>query len=438
MTFSVYNDFVIDRYTTPLMAHLWSEQTKFEYWLLVEQAIAEAQGKLGIVPKTLAPKLKKAKIDVKLIEEIEEQVQHDVIAFLKSIEKPLGKDAKFLHFGLTSYDIVDTALALRCLIGCDYLVSTAKELAFIIRKLAIRHKYTLMMGRTHGIFAQPITFGVKCLSWYQEIIRNILRLQNCQKNLRFGKISGAVGVYTEINPKVEEMALKKLGLKPEPVSTQVIPRDRYAELLTTLAILASSLERIATEIRNLQRSEISEVSEPFKAEQRGSSAMPHKKNPIVCERICSLARVVRSFAQVGMENIALWHERDLTNSANERIVISGAFSLLHYMLLKTITVIKGLNVYPDKMKENIDKSKEQFFSQSLMMAMIKKGMDRDKAYRLTQEMSFQSKDKNVWLSKVVLENKEITKILNNKEIENLFSWKKLRENVDYIFKRNKD
>jgi len=429
---------VIERYSTPLMSYLWSEQTKFEYWLLVEQAIANAQSKLGIIPKTLAPKLKKTKIDVKLIGKIEEQVQHDVIAFLKSIEKPLGKDAKFLHFGLTSYDIVDNALALRCLIGCDYIIATAKELAYVIKKLAIKHKYTLMMGRTHGVFAQPITFGVKCLSWYQEIIRNILRLQNCQENLGFGKISGAVGVYTEINPKIEELALKKLGLKPEPVSTQIIPRDRYAELLNNLAVLASGLERIATEIRNLQRSEIGEVAEPFKSEQRGSSAMPHKKNPIVCERICSLARLVRSFSEVGMENITLWHERDLTNSANERIIIPGAFSLLHYMLLKSIGVIKGLNVYPDKMKENIDKSKEQFFSQSLMMALVKKGVDRDKAYKIIQELSFQSKDKDALLSKVVSENKEPAKILNKKEIENLFSWKRLRENVDFIFKRNKD
>jgi adenylosuccinate lyase len=420
------------------MFHLWNEQTKFEYWLLVEQAVAEAQGKLGIIPKTLSLKLKKAKIDVRLIAEIEDRVQHDVIAFLKSIEKPLGKDAKYLHFGLTSYDIVDTALALRSIIGSDYVISALKDLALTIQKLAQKHKYTLMMGRTHGVSAQPITFGVKCLSWYQEIIRNIVRLQNCQKNLGYGKISGAVGVYTEINPKVEEIALKKLGLKPEPVSTQVIPRDRYAELLTTLAILASSLERIATEIRNLQRSEISEVSEPFKQEQQGSSAMPHKKNPIVCERICSLARVVRSFAQVSMENISLWHERDLTNSANERIIIPGAFNLVHYMLLKMINVIGGLKVYSDKMEENIDESKEQFFSQSLMMAMVKKGLDRDKAYKITQKLAFEAKEKEENFSKIVLQNTKIREIFSEKEIKSLFSWKRLWENIDHIFKRIKD
>lgn len=420
------------------MSQLWSEQTKFEYWLLVEQSVASAQAELGIIPKSLYPKLKKVKIDVKAIAEYEEIVQHDVIAFLKSIEKPLGNDAKFLHFGLTSYDIVDTALALRCLIGCDYILSTLKDLAQTTRQLAQKHKYTLMMGRTHGIHAQLITFGLKGLSWYQEIIRNILRLQNCQKNLGYGKISGAVGAYTEIDPRVEVLALKRLGLKPEPVSTQVIPRDRYAELLNALAVIASGLERIATEIRNLQRSEISEVSEPFKEKQQGSSAMPHKKNPIVCERICSLARVVRSFAVVGLENIPLWHERDLTNSANERIVIPGAFNLVHYMLIKLNSVIKELKVYPDKMKENIDKSKEQFFSQSLMIALINKGVSRERAYKITQKLAFKAKEKDENLSKIVLQDPEIKKLFQKKETDNLFSWKRLRSNVDFIYKRIKN
>jgi adenylosuccinate lyase len=425
------------RYSTSLMSHLWSEQTKFEYWLLVEQSVAWAQAELGIIPKSLYPKLKKAKIDVKTITEYEEIVQHDVIAFLKSIEKPLGNDAKFLHFGLTSYDIVDTALALRCLIGCDYIISALKDFAQATKQLAQKHKYTLMMGRTHGIHAQPITFGLKCLSWYEEIIRNILRLQNCQKNLGYGKISGAVGVYTEIDPRVEVLTLNRLGLKPEPVSTQVIPRDRYAELLNTFAIIASGLERITTEIRNLQRTEIGEVSEPFKQEQQGSSAMPHKKNPIVCERICSLARVVRSFAVVGLENIPLWHERDLTNSANERIIIPGAFNLTHYMLFKLNNVIKGLKVYPDKMKENIDKSKEQFFSQSLMMALVKKGLTRDKAYKISQELSFKAKEKNEYLSKIVLQDYQLKNLFKEKELKELFSWNQLKTNVDFIFKRIK-
>ncbi|MEO0076379.1 MAG: adenylosuccinate lyase [candidate division WOR-3 bacterium] len=381
---------MIERYVTPEMADLWSEKTKFQYWLLVEKSVADAQAQLGIIPKTLPPKLNKVKINVKEIEAIEQTIQHDVIAFLKSIEKQLGKDAQYLHFGLTSYDIVDTALALRCLIACNYILDSLKELAQIIKKLAIKYKYTLMMGRTHGVHAQPITFGLKCLSWYQEVIRNILRLQTAQKNLGYGKISGAVGTYAEISPKVELLALKKLGLKPEPVSTQIIPRDRYAELLTTLAILASGLERIATEIRNLQRTEIDELAEPFEKNQRGSSAMPHKKNPIICERICSLARIIRSYAQVGLENIAQWHERDLTNSANERIAIPSATILIDYMIQKLCYVLSNLVVKKDKMQENIDKSQEQFFSQRLMLALIKKGLSRDKVkwfknYRLKQK-----------------------------------------------------
>jgi adenylosuccinate lyase len=417
------------------MSDLWKEETKFKYWLLVEESVAWAQGKLGIIPKSLAPKLNKAKVNVKEIEQIEEVLQHDVIAFLKSTEKQLGKEAKFLHFGLTSYDIVDTALALRCLIACDYILSSLKNLASTVKSLAKKHKYTLMMGRTHGVHAQPISFGLKCLSWYEEISRSILRLQIAQKNLGYGKISGAVGAYTEINPKVELMALKRLGLKAEPVSTQIIPRDRYAELLTTLAILASGMERITTEIRNLQRTEIGELSEPFGKAQRGSSAMPHKKNPIICERIGSLARVVRSFAQIGLENIVQWHERDLTNSANERIIIPSSTSLIHYMAIKLNKVMQGLVVNKDKMKENIDKSKEQCLSQSLMIAMINKGIGRNKAYKVTQRLAFEAKEKDEYLSKLALRDKEINKFFTAQEINNLFSWQRLKNNIDYIYKR---
>ncbi len=417
------------------MADLWSEETKFKYWLLVEESVAYAQGKLGIIPKTLVPKLNKVKIDVKAIEEIEKTVQHDVIAFLKSIENQLGKDAQYLHFGLTSYDIVDTALSLRCTVACDYILKALKELSETIRKLARAHKYTFMIGRTHGVHAQPITFGLKCLSWYQEIQRNILRIETARKNLNYGKISGAVGVYTELNPQVELIALKRLGLKPEPISTQIVPRDRYAELLTNLAILAAGLERIATEIRNLQRTEIKELTEPFGKTQRGSSAMPHKKNPIVSERICSLARVVRSYCQVSLENIIQWHERDLTNSANERIIIPSATILIHYMTIQLNKVLAGLKVNSAKMKENLDNSKEQYFSQSLMMALIKKGMKRDQAYTLVQKLAFQAQEQNEYLSKIVLMDKEISKLFTEQEIKRIFSYQDLREKINFIYKR---
>ncbi|MCX7785796.1 MAG: adenylosuccinate lyase [candidate division WOR-3 bacterium] len=426
---------MIERYFTAEMSQLWSEETKFKYWLLVESAVAKAQAQLGIIPQTLFPKLNRVKINVPEIETIEKTVQHDVIAFLKSIEKQLGKDAQYLHFGLTSYDIVDTALSLRCLRACNYILEKLHELAKTIKKLAIKHKFTLMIGRTHGVHAQPITFGVKCLAWYQEIQRNILRIETTRKNLSYGKISGAVGVYTELNPQVELIALKRLGLKPEPISTQIIPRDRYAELLTALAILAAGLERIATEIRNLQRTEIGELAEPFGKAQRGSSAMPHKKNPIICERICSLARLVRSYVPVGLENVVQWHERDLTNSANERIIIPSATSLVHYMIIQLNKVLAGLVVDTAKMKENLDKSKEQFFSQSLMMALIKKGVARDQAYALVQRLAFQAKAQDEYLSKIVLDDKEAGKLFTEKEIKQIFSYQDLAEKINFIYKR---
>ncbi len=426
---------MLERYFTPEMADLWSEETKFKHWLLVEKSVAYVQGKLGIIPPTLAPKLNKIKIDVNEITQIEQAIQHDVIAFLKSIQKQLGKDAQYLHFGLTSYDIVDTALALRCLTACDHILKALKELSATIQKLARRHKYTYMIGRTHGMHAQVITFGVKCLSWYQEIQRNILRIETTKRNLSYGKISGAVGVYTELVPQVELIALKRLGLKPEPVSTQIIPRDRYAELLAVLAILAAGLERISTEIRNLQRSEISELSEPFGRAQRGSSAMPHKKNPIISERICSLARVVRSYVQIGLENIVQWHERDLTNSANERFIIPSATGLLHYMIIQLNKVLAGLVVDVAKMRENLDKSKEQFFSQSLMMALIKKGIEQDQAYLLVQRLTFRAQAQNEYLSKIVLTDKEIGKFFTEQEIKQIFSYDALKEKINFIFKR---
>ncbi|MCS7258958.1 MAG: adenylosuccinate lyase [candidate division WOR-3 bacterium] len=424
-----------ERYSTREMQKLWSEETKYRYWLEVEEAIARAQGELGIIPKTFYKKLKKVTLDLKKITEYEELFQHDVIGFLKSIEVQLSEDSKYLHWGLTSYDIVDTALALRCLKAIDYLIEALKELNRVVKNLALRHKYTLMIGRTHGIYAQPITFGVKCLSWYSEISRNISRLEEVRNTLSYGKISGAVGCYHTVNPEVEARALKYLGLKPEPVSTQIVPRDRHAEFLAVLAILACGLERIATEIRNLQRSEIDELAEPFGKTQRGSSAMPHKRNPIVAERICSLARIIRSYAQVGFENIVQWHERDLTNSANERITIPMATSIVHYMIVKLIRILDGLVVKPDKMLKNLKETQELYLSQDLMLHLIKKGLPRDDAYQLTQELSFEAQNKKEPLSTVVMNNERINKLFTKNELAEYFSENKLKNNVDFIFSR---
>jgi adenylosuccinate lyase len=320
---------MIPRFTTKEMADLWSDDNKYCHWLKVEQAIADSQAKLGIIPNSAYQKIARAKFNLKQIEKFEQITKHDVTAFLKSVETSIGPESRFLHFGLTSYDIVDTALSLRLVKAADYIIESLNELLTAIKKLARQHKKTLMMGRTHGMHAQPITFGFKCLSWYEETKRNIARMAQIRENLRYGKISGAVGTYTTVSPKVETLALKRLGLLAEPVATQVIPRDRHAELLTTLAITAGGLERIATEIRNLQRSEVAEVAEPFAAGQTGSSAMPHKKNPELSERICGLARLVRANALAGLETITLWHERDLTNSSVERITLPDSTILVH-------------------------------------------------------------------------------------------------------------
>ncbi len=321
---------MISRYTTPQMRKIWAEENKFEKWLEVERAVAKAQANLGIIPKQAYRELKKAKFDIERINEFEKETQHDVIAFLKSVAESMGEYSRYLHFGLTSYDIVDTALALRIRESCDILLSSLKSLLSVIKELALKHKNTVMMGRTHGVYAQPITFGLKCLSWYSEIERDIERMERVKEVMSYGKVSGAVGTYSETPPEVEERALRDLGLKPESVATQIVPRDRHAELLTTLGIIASGFERIATEIRSLQRTEINEVSEPFLKRQRGSSAMPHKRNPIICERICGLARVVRGNVIAALENINLWNERDISNSSVERIIIPDSFCLIHY------------------------------------------------------------------------------------------------------------
>lgn len=426
---------MIPRFTTKEMADLWSDDNKYCHWLKVEQAIADSQAKLGIIPNSAYQKIARAKFNLKQIEKFEQITKHDVTAFLKSVETSIGPESRFLHFGLTSYDIVDTALSLRLVKAADYIIESLNELLAAIKKLARRHKKTLMLGRTHGMHAQPITFGFKCLSWYEESKRNIARMTQIRENLRYGKISGAVGTYTTVSPKVETLALKRLGLRPEPVATQVIPRDRHAELLTTLAIIAGGLERIATEIRNLQRSEVAEVAEPFAAGQTGSSAMPHKKNPELSERICGLARLVRAYALAGLETITLWHERDLTNSSVERITLPDSTTLIHYMTKLLTKVLQGLVVLPENMKLNLAKSQDQYFSQNLMIALIQKKIAKDDAYRLTQELSFQSKEKNQSLKKLTENNSEIKKYLNKKEIEQIFNIRTLLNNIDYIYKK---
>jgi len=420
------------RYDTPEMAALWNEEAKFRSWLLVEKTVASAQAELGIIPKTAARAIQRASFRIKEIDEFERVTNHDVIAFTRSVAKSVGTAGKYVHYGLTSYDVVDTALSLRCISAFEIAGAALGDLRLQTARLALEHKHTPMMGRTHGVHAEPITFGLKCLSWFEETERNIRRLTAAAHEMRHGKISGVVGAYTQMGPEIEAKVLSRLNLKPEPVSTQVIPRDRHALMLNALALVATGLERIATEIRNLQRTEIGELGEPFAKGQRGSSAMPHKKNPITCERVTSLARLVRAYAQVGMENICLWHERDLSNSANERVIIPESFTLTHYMIRKMTGVLAGLVVRPDRMMENIESS---FFSQAVMLELVRAGMDKDRAYKLVQQLAFTCQTDGNSLPELCEANPEISGLLDRPARKRAFDLKRLLRNVDAVYRR---
>jgi adenylosuccinate lyase len=423
------------RYETPEMAALWNEEAKFRSWLLVEKTVASVQAELGIIPKTAARAIQRASFRLKEIDEFERVTNHDVIAFTRSVAKSVGAAGKYVHFGLTSYDIVDTALSLRCISALEIVETTLGDLRLQAARLALEHKHTPMMGRTHGVHAEPITFGLKCLSWFEETERNIRRLRTAAEELRHGKISGVVGAYTQMGPEIEAKVLSRLSLKPEPVSTQVIPRDRHALMLNALALVASGLERIATEVRNLQRTEIGELGEPFAKGQRGSSAMPHKKNPITCERVTSLARLVRVYAQVGMENICLWHERDLSNSANERVIIPESFMLAHYMIRKMTGVLAGLVVRPDRMLANLQSSGQTFFSQAVMLELVRAGMDKDRAYKLVQELAFTCQTDGASLPALCEAHPEISRLMDRRARDRAFDLKRLLRNIDAVYRR---
>jgi len=426
---------MIARYMTPEMRALWSEERKFQTWLQVEQAIANAQARLGIIPKPAARQIARAKFDVRQIEKFEAETRHDVIAFLKSVESSIPGKVQYLHYGLTSYDIVDTALALRLREAVTLLLDEARLLLRVLRELALRYKHTPMMGRTHGVHAEPITFGFKVLSWHQELKRGIARLEQAKANVGYGKVSGAVGSFSQLSPAVETEALKTLGLKPEPVATQVVPRDRIAELLLACALCGAGLERIALEIRNLQRTEISEVAESFAKGQRGSSAMPHKKNPITCEQISGLARILRANVIVALEDIPLWHERDLSNSSAERVIVPDSLSLLHYLFRQMLKVITNLQVNPMQMFENLQASRGQYCSQRLMLSLVKGGMPKDDAYRLVQSLSFTAQERSCELAGVAAQDKEVCRFLDKNQLRQVFDLKSLLKHTDYIFRR---
>ena len=427
---------MIPRYTRPEMAKIWSDENRLKKMLEVEILAAEAMSALGQVPKSAVQEIrKKAKINVSRIGEIESTVKHDVISFLTQVGETVGLAARYLHLGMTSSDVLDTALSVQMVEASGLIIHGLKNLAQTIKALALKYKNTPTMGRTHGVHAEPTTFGLKVLGWYSEIERDIAIIENAKEYVAFGKISGAVGTFAHISPKVEEFVCNKLGLSPEPVSTQIIPRDRHAVYLCRLAVVSGTLERIAVEIRHLQRTEVLEAEEPFTKGQKGSSAMPHKRNPIMSENICGLARVIRGYAQTALENIALWHERDISHSSAERIILPDASLALDFMIARMNYILSGLRVYPENMKANMAKSLDTIASGSLLLCLVDKGLKREDAYVLAQRAAFNAREKKVSFETAALKDKDIRKHLSESEIKKAFDIKTHYANVSYIFNR---
>ena len=428
---------MIDRYTLPGMGKIWTEENRFKVMLEVEVAACEAMAALQLIPAKSARTIrKKASFKLSQVHKYEEVTKHDVTAFLKSVADFVGPDARFIHKGLTSSDVLDTALSLQIREALDVLIKNVEEFAAVLKKKAVQYQNTPMMGRSHGVHAEPVTLGLKFLLFYDEFCRNLLRLENARKVISFGKISGAVGTYANIDPRVEEKTLKILKLETAPVSTQILQRDRHAEVLSALAILGGSLEKLATEIRHLQKTETLELEEPFAEGQTGSSAMPHKRNPVNCERIAGLARVLRANSHAAMENIALWHERDITHSSVERIILPDSFILAHFMMSEMTAVLKGLHVYPQNMMDNIWKTRGLIFSQRVLLSLIDKGLSRDAAYKIVQKNAMRVwKDKNLNLKDLLLGEKEVMAHFSSREIEALFNLDYHLKHIGTIFKR---
>jgi adenylosuccinate lyase len=427
---------MIPRYTRPEMGRIWSEENGFQKWLEVEILAAEGMAQLGKVPKAAIARIKKnARFNVKRIRQIEREVKHEIIAFLSSVAESIGDDARYLHAGMTSSDVMDTALALQFKEASAILVQDLKDLMKVLRRQAIKYKRTVMIGRTHGVHAEPITFGLKLALWYQEMARNLARLEKAVDDICAGQISGAVGTFAQISPKVEAYVCRKAGLKPAPVSSQIIQRDRHAFYFATLAIIACSLEKFAVEIRHLQRTEVQEAEEPFTVGQKGSSAMPHKRNPILSENVSGMARLMRSYALAAMENVPLWHERDISHSSVERVIAPDATIALDFMLRRMIYILGNLCVYPENMKRNLEKSGGAVFSESVLLALVDKGIDRDVAYRLVQRHALKVGREGGDLKRELLQDTEIRRHLTAREIEAIWGVKHHLANVDFIFRR---
>ena len=427
---------MIDRYTTPEMAQIWSEQNKFETWKKVEITVTEVLSDRGEVPKEAVKVInEKAAFTVERILEIEKVTHHDVIAFLTNMAENIGPESRFIHMGMTSSDLLDTSLALLCQEAGEIILGKLKTFKEVLRTQAVTHRESYQIGRSHGVHAEPITFGLKLALWSEEIGRHIVRWERAVKSIATGKISGAVGTYQHLDPEVEEEACKRLGLQAATVSSQVVQRDHHAEYLTSLANMAASLEKIAVEIRHLQRTEVLEAEEYFQKGQKGSSAMPHKRNPIVTERITGMARLLRGNAMVAMENVALWHERDISHSSVERVIIPDSTTLMDYMLNKMIYLLENLLIYPDNMLKNLHKTGGLIFSQEVLLALVKKGATREDAYAMVQRNAMQVWDEQKDFKKLLKDDQEIIALLNEDEIDNLFNLKKIMININKIYKR---
>jgi adenylosuccinate lyase len=426
---------MIERYSRPEMKKIWSDENKFAKWLDVEIAACEAWAELGVIPRDAIPKIKLARVNVKRIDEIQKQTHHDMTAFIGAVSETLGPESRFIHLGMTSSDVMDTATSLQLVESIDILSKDVKDFVAVLVELAMKYKYTPMIGRTHGVHAEPISFGLKIALWIEEMNRNRERLSAARKVIAVGKISGAVGTYATLSPELEEKACAKLGLAPAPVSNQVLQRDRHAQFVTTLAIVASSLEKFATEIRALQKTEVREAEEPFSAGQTGSSAMPHKRNPELCERVCGIARIIRGFSVTALENIALWHERDISHSSAERIILPDACLALDYSLSIFTGVMKGLKVMPENMKRNLEITKGLVFSQRVMLALIDKGMSRQDAYEAVQRNAMQAWEGDKTFLQLLKADKKVGGVLPEDKLEAIFDYSYYLRYVDDIFKR---
>ncbi|MCL5023715.1 MAG: adenylosuccinate lyase [Nitrospirae bacterium] len=427
---------MIPRYTRPEMGRIWTVENKYKKWLDVELAACEAWSEIGEIPKTALKAIReKARFDIVRIDEIEKTVKHDVIAFLTSVAESVGPESRYIHKGLTSSDIVDTALSLLMREAAEMIGTDLRELTDVLKRQAFHYKDTPCMGRSHGVHAEPMTFGLKFALWYEDMKRNARRMKEAKDVISVGKLSGAVGTFSNIPPAVEEKVCKKLGLRPEPVATQVIQRDRHAEYLTNLALVAASAEKIAVEVRHLQRTEVLEAEEPFDAGQKGSSAMPHKRNPVGCENISGLARVVRANAMAALEDIALWHERDISHSSVERLIVADSCILVDYMLARLKDILAGLLVYPERMKENMAKSHGLYNSQRVLLALTGKGLTREEAYAIVQRNAMKSWKEGKDFRKLLMGDKEVKKFLTPGMIARIFDLKHYFGNVDYIFTR---